>query len=91
VDASRSVLAALVEALPAATLDDASRKALAAAVRAMPQGQGKLTLTLSAPAGIGAGRLAMAALADDPVSPGTLRALFDGATVTAVWQPGLAP
>jgi hypothetical protein len=68
VDAARSVLAGLVEALPAANLDDPSRKALAAAVRAMPQGQGKLTLTLLAPEGIGAGRLAVAGLSDDPVS-----------------------
>jgi hypothetical protein len=90
VEASRAALAGAVEALPTAAIDDASRKALAAAVRAMPQGRGKLTLTLVSEEGIGAGRLALAALSGDPVSPKALDALFAGATITAAWQAGLS-
>lgn len=91
IEASRSVLAELVLALPAGTLDDASRQALEAAVRAMPQGRGKLTLTVVSPDGIGAGRLAPALLSDKATTAEAAQALFAGATITASWQPGLAP
>jgi hypothetical protein len=90
VDAARSALAGLVAALPPAALDDASRKALAEAVRALPQGRGVLTMTLLSPDGIGAGRLAIAALSDDPLAPATMQTLLDGATLVADWQPGLS-
>jgi hypothetical protein len=91
VDAARAALADLVEALPAAVVDDASREALEEVVGSLPQGRGKLTLTFASQDGIGAARLAVAALSGDALSPTTLATLLDGATITAVWQPGLAP
>jgi hypothetical protein len=91
VDATRAAFAEVVRALPVSALDDASRKALAAAVGALPQGRGKLTLTFVSEDGIGAARLAVVALSDDALSPKALEALLDGATITAAWQPGLAP
>lgn len=91
VDAARVALAGLVDALPLAAVDDASRKALEEMVRSLPQGRGKLTLAFVSKDGIGATRLAVAALSDDPMSAKALGALFDGATITAAWQPGLAP
>jgi hypothetical protein len=90
VDAARAALEEIVDLLPPASLDDASRKALAAAIRALPQGRGKLVLTLASEDGIGAARLGMAALQGDPLSPKAMAALFDGATLTATWTPGLA-
>lgn len=91
VDAARAGLAALVGGLPAGAIDDASRKALAAAVAALPQGRGKLTLTFVSEGGIGAARLAVVSLSGDPLSPKALATIFDGATISADWQPGLAP
>lgn len=91
VDAAREALAEVVRALPVAALDEASRKALGAAVGALPQGRGKLTLIFVSEDGIGAARLAVAALSEAPLSPKALQALLDGATITAAWQPGLSP
>lgn len=91
VDATRQALADLIEALPEAAIDDASRKALEKVVGSLPQGRGKLTLTFVSKDGIGAPRLAVAALSGDPLSPKVLAALLNGATITADWQPGLAP
>jgi len=91
VDAARVALADMVDILPVAALDDASRKALEEAVGSMPQGRGKLTLSFASQEGIGAARLAVAALAGEPLSAKSLATLLDGATITAVWQPGLAP
>lgn len=91
VDAAQRALAALVDALPAAALDDNSRKALLAAVAALPQGRGKLTLTLVSPGGIGSARVAVVSLSGDPMSPEALGTILDGATISAAWQPGLAP
>lgn len=90
VDAARGALEEIVDLLPPASLGDASRKALTAAIRALPQGRGKLVLTLVSEDGIGAARLGMAALQGDPLSPKAMAALFDGATLTATWTPGLA-
>jgi hypothetical protein len=91
VDAARVALADMVDILPVAALDDASRKALEEAVGSMPQGRGKLTLSFASQEGIGAARLAVAALAGEPLSAKSLATLLDGATIRAVWQPGLAP
>jgi hypothetical protein len=91
VDAARGALAGLVDALPDGVMDDASRKALEAVIGSLPQGRGKLTLTFVSEEGIGAARLAVAALSGEPLSPKAMAALFDGATISAAWQPGLAP
>jgi hypothetical protein len=91
VDAAQAGLAALVDALPTAAVDDASRKALAAAVRALPQGRGKLTLGFASTGGIGAARLAVLSLSGDLLSPEALGTILEGATISADWQPGLAP
>jgi hypothetical protein len=91
VEATRGALAALVDALPEAAVDDISRKALAAAVAALPQGRGKLTLTLVSDAGIGSARLAVVSLSGDLSSPEALAKLLKDATITAAWQPGIAP
>lgn len=91
VDASRGALATLVGALPASVVDDASRGALEAMVRSLPQGRGKLTLGLASADGIGAARLAVGSLSGDPLSPDALATILEDATITAAWQPGLAP
>ena len=91
VDAARAALSALVSALPGAAVDDASRDALDAAVAALPQGRGLLTLDFVSKDGIGAARLGLAALTDDPLSAKTLVGLLEGATISAAWQPGLVP
>ena len=91
IEAARAELARLVDALPGRALDDPSREALAAGIGALPQGRGKLTLTFVSQDGIGAARLAVATLSGDLLAPEGLAALLDGATVTATWQPGLAP
>jgi hypothetical protein len=91
VDAAQGALAALVAALPAAAVDDGSRKALAAAVAALPQGRGKLTLSFRSADGIGSARLAVVSLSGELSSPEALATLLGGATIGAVWQPGLAP
>ena len=91
VDASRVALARVVQALPVAVIDDASRKALGLAVAALPQGRGRLTLTFVSKAGIGAARLAVVSLSGDLLSPEALGTVFQGATISADWQPGMAP
>lgn len=91
VDAARQVLSALVTALPEAALTDGSRTALAALVADLPQGRGTLQLTLSSKDGIGAARIAMAALSDDPLGPKALALLFKDARIAAIWVPGIAP
>jgi hypothetical protein len=91
VDAARAALSDVVDALPGEAVNDASRKALGEVVGSLPQGRGKLTLTFASTDGIGAARLAVAALSGDAMSAKTLATLLDGATITATWQPGLAP
>ncbi|MCX7288024.1 MAG: hypothetical protein NTW20_10830, partial [Rhodobacterales bacterium] len=91
VDAAREALARGLDALPDAALDDGSRKALKAVIAALPQGRGKLTLTFQSKDGIGAARIAILSLSGDPLSPQGLATILDGATITASWQPGLAP
>jgi hypothetical protein len=91
IGAARTALSGIVAALPAAALDEDSREALQAMVAALPQGRGKLTLSFASEDGVGAARVAVAALAGDPLSAKALAALFEGATITANWQPGLAP
>ncbi len=91
VDATRQALAAIVAALPQAALTDDSRAALEALVADLPQGRGKLALTLTSESGIGAARIALAVLSDDPAGQKALAALFSDARIDAVWAPGLAP
>ena len=91
VDATRVALARLVEALPADAIDEASLRALEEFVRSLPKGRGKLTLIFVSAGGIGAARLAVTALADDPPSRDALGTLMDGATITATWRPRLSP
>lgn len=91
VDAARAAVSGVIADLPDAALDDASRKALQAATAAQPQGRGKLALSFSSTDGIGAARLALAALSGDAFSARSLAALLDDAVISANWQPGLAP
>jgi hypothetical protein len=91
VDAARAALAGVIADLPGAALDDASRKALLAATAALPQGRGNLVLSFSSTKGIGAARLAVAALSGDPFSAQSLDAILDDAVISANWQPGLVP
>jgi hypothetical protein len=91
VDAARVAFAGLVAALPDAAVDEDARRALEAFVEDLPQGKGRLVLSLEAPDGIGAARIAIAALAGDPMGPEALARLLAGVTITARWQPGLAP
>lgn len=91
VDDARDRLAALVDALPDSAVPDESRAALAAFVEDLPQGKGRLVLTIDTTDGIGAARVAIAALSPDPLAPDALARLLDGATISARWQPGLLP
>ena len=91
VEAARTALAGLVAALPDAALSSGSEAALERLVAALPQGRGSLRLVLSFPDGIGAAQLGLAALSDDPLGQDALARLFKGATITADWQPGIAP
>lgn len=91
VAAVRAALAEVLAALPEAALADEARRGLERLVAALPQGRGRLQLVLTAPEGIGAARLALAALSDDPTGPEAMERLFSGATITARWQPGIAP
>ncbi len=91
VDAARVALSALVASLPGAAVDDDTRDALDAVVAALPQGRGLLTLDFVSKDGIGAARLGLAALTDDPLTARTLAGLLEGATISASWQPGLVP
>lgn len=91
VTAVRAALAKGLAALPEAALTNDTRRALERLVAALPQGRGRLHLGLAAPDGIGAARLAVLALSDDPVGPEALARLLAGATITARWLPGIAP
>lgn len=91
VDATRAALRRLLGALPQAMLPDAPRRALDLAVTALPVGRGRLTLSLVVPDGIGAARLIVAGVADDPLAPETLAVLFQGARLAVTWEPGLPP
>ena len=81
----------MVEALPEAILVGDSRDHLTRLVAALPQGRGRLRLSLTAADGIGAARLIVAGMADVTLAPETMAALFAGASLSASWQPGLAP
>lgn len=91
VDAARAGLARLVAGLPPSVLGEAARGELERAIAALPQGRGRLQLTLDVPSGIGAARVAAAALAADPLGEAALARLTAGASLSADWQPGLAP
>jgi len=91
VDATRQALSALVEALPDAAFDGGGKDALARMVASLPQGRGRLLLSLTAPDGIGAARLLIVGLSDDPLGPKALASLLQGARLTVSWQPGLMP
>jgi hypothetical protein len=91
VDVARRSLAGLIAALPASALAEGTRGALDQTVAALPQGRGRLSLRLEVPDGIGAARLAVAALSRDPFGPEAMARLFAGASIAADWQAGLAP
>lgn len=91
VDATRSALRRVTDALPDAILSDDSRSALDRAVTALPVGRGRLQIALAVPDGIGAARLLVAGVADNPLAPETLALLFEGAMLDVTWEPGLAP
>jgi hypothetical protein len=89
--AARTALGAVVDALPASLFADDGKDHLVRLIAALPQGRGRLRLSLTSPDGIGAARLIVAGMADAPLSPETMASLFAGASLSASWQPGLAP
>jgi hypothetical protein len=91
VAALRAALAEGLAALPTDALAEGAGPALTRLIAALPQGRGRLRLGLTSAEGIGAARLALAALSEDPVGAAALGRLFAGATITADWQPGIAP
>lgn len=91
VDAARDALQALLDALPETIFEEGSKPALQRMIATLPQGRGRLRLSLTADEGIGAARLAVAWLSDDPLGPAALGRLLAGVTVSASWQPGMAP
>lgn len=88
VDAARLALQRIAGNLPEALFQDDGRDRLADLLDALPQGRGRLRLELLSAEGLGAARLAIAALSDDPLGPEALARLFSGAGVTVDWQPG---
>ncbi len=91
VDATRAALRLALDALPEAMFAEEARSALERMVTALPQGRGRLEMSLTAAEGIGAARLMMAGLADDPLGPEALAELFKGARLSASWTPGISP
>jgi len=91
IDAARSALHAVVEALPGMMFAEGAKENLTRLIASLPRGRGRLRLSLTSKDGIGAARLIIAGLADAPLAPETLAALFAGASLSASWEPGLAP
>ena len=91
VDAARAALATIVADLPDTALTEGSRAALKAMVADLPQGRGTLHLSVASESGIGAARIALAALSDPAFGPKALAALLQDARIDAAWKPGIAP
>lgn len=89
--AARRGLVAVIGNLPEDALTGDTAKELAALVNDLPQGRGRMLLTLDAEGGIGAARLAVAALSDDPTGREALARLFAGTTLSLDWQAGVGP
>jgi hypothetical protein len=91
VDAARLFLRQTAENMPETLFMGSSRDELAQLVAALPLGRGRLVMAFQAEAGIGATKLAIAALSGDPLSAEVLTRLFAGASLSLDWQPGLQP
>lgn len=91
VAAARDGLMAVIGNLPQDMLTGDTAKELAALVEDLPQGRGRMVLGFDAEAGIGAARLAVAALSDEPTGQAALAKLFAGAALSLDWRPGIAP
>ncbi|KAF0113666.1 MAG: hypothetical protein FD150_1956 [Rhodobacteraceae bacterium] len=91
VEAARQGLLAVIANLPGEMLTGDTAKELAALVEALPQGRGRMALGFDAGDGIGAARLAIAALSDDPVGETALAKLFAGTALLVDWTPGIVP
>jgi hypothetical protein len=91
VDAARLALRHATDNLPDASLTEDTRTELEQALAALPQGRGRLALSLTTSDGIGAARLLMAGLKDDPLGPDALAQVLQGAQIAATWTPGIVP
>lgn len=91
VDVARQGLVAVIGNLPHDILVGDTSDELVSLAKALPQGRGRLVLALTSEAGIGAARLALAALASEPTGPDALAKVFAGANLTVDWQPGISP
>ena len=91
IGAARIALRQLAGNLPGAMFPGEGLDRLEAMLDAMPQGRGRLRLEFRSAEGIGAAKVGVAALSDDPLGPTALARLFGGAQVTVDWQPGIAP
>ena len=90
VTAASEALAGVVAALPGDAFIGGKAE-LEALVAALPQAVGEFTLALRSGAGIGAARVALAGLQDDPLSAAALARLLQGVTLTVNWRPGAGP
>jgi hypothetical protein len=91
VDAARRALTALADSLPGTLFAADARAEIEQLVAALPQGRGRLRLSLTSEDGIGAARVAVAALSRDPLGPDAMARIFDESHLQIDWQPGLAP
>ncbi len=91
VAAVREVLAGVIDAMPAAALDDEGKSELTRMLAGLPRTTGTLEFGLRSGDGISPARLALHGLRDDPLAPTALAALFEGAALTVDWQPGATP
>ncbi len=89
--AARDLLSGLIDAMPGDSLPQDTAEALERFVAALPQGRGRLVLDFASEDGIGAARLGLLALAEDPMGPAALARVFAGSGIGASWTPGLTP
>jgi hypothetical protein len=89
VDVACEALRDLAENLPAGALVGDTPDEVKKLVEALPQGRGRLDLDFRPEVGIGAGRLAIVALSDEPTGPAALGRLFADTSLRIDWQPGL--
>lgn len=91
VDAARLALRQVTDNLPENTLAKDARAELEDALAALPQGRGRLVLSVRSDEAIGAARLLLAELKEDPLGPVALAELLDDVTIGVTWTPGIAP
>lgn len=90
VDAAKAMASGFIATIPAALADDDSRAALTALVASLPYPNGDLSMTLRAPGGLTAGKIAPATVVSGP-SWKLLQEPLRDVRIKAEWTPAPAP